>query len=124
STTAELETSKEELQSTDAELTTVNDELQSRMTELSQINDDLHNVLSGVDNAVVIVGMDLRIRRYTAAAERLFNLVLADVGRSVGCLDPFLASGPLEPKLTAVIESLASVEEDILASNHRWYMMR
>jgi len=94
------------------------------MTELSQINDDLHNVLSGVDNAVVIVGMDLRIRRYTAAAERLFKLVPADVGRSVGCLDPFLASGPLEPKLSAVIESLASAEEDILASNHRWYAMR
>ena len=124
STNEELETSKEELQSTNEELTTVNDELQSRMTELSQINDDLHNVLSGVDNAVVIVGMDLRIRRYTTAAERLFKLVAADVGRSAGYLDPFLASGPLEPKLSAVIESLASVEQEILASNHRWYTMR
>ncbi len=124
STNEELETSKEELQSTNEELTTVNDELQSRMLELSQINDDLHNVLLGVDNAVVIVGMDLRIRRYTAAAERLFNLVPADVGRSVGFLDGFLATGPLERKLTAVIENLASVEEDILASNHRWYTMR
>jgi two-component system CheB/CheR fusion protein len=124
STNEELETSKEELQSTNEELTTVNDELQSRMTELSQTNDDLHNVLSGVDNAVVIVGLDLRIRRYTTAAERLFNLVPADVGRSVGFLDPFLASGPLERKLSQVIESLASVEEDVLASNHRWYTMR
>ena len=88
STNEELETSKEELQSTNEELTTVNDELQNRMAELGQTNDDLHNVLAGVDNAVVIVGMDLRLRRFTSAAEKLFKLVPADVGRPVGFLDP------------------------------------
>ncbi len=124
STNEELETSKEELQSTNEELTTVNDELQSRMIELSQSNDDLHNVLSGVDNAVVIVGMDLRIRRYTAAAEKLFRLVPADVGRPIGFLDPFLGIGGLETKVSSVIHTLSSVEEELLASNHRWYMLK
>ncbi len=129
STNEELETSKEEMESTNEELTTVNDELQSRMAELSQINDDLHNVLAGVDNAVVIVGLDLKIRRYTVAAARLFNLVPGDIGRSIGFLDPFFATaaagdGALEPKLSAVIQSLSSVEEEVQASNHRWYALR
>lgn len=120
----ELETSKEEMQSTNEELTTVNDELQNRMAELSQTNDDLHNVLSGVDNAVVIVGMDLRIRRYTGAAEKLFHLVPGDIGRSIGFLDSFLGAGPLEPKVSTVIQSLSAQEEEVLAINQHWYTFR
>jgi two-component system CheB/CheR fusion protein len=79
----------------------------------------------GVDNAVIIVGMDLKIRRFTGAAERLFHLVLADIGRNVGFLDPFFGTGAtLEPKLTSVIQSLSSFDQEILASNKRWYNLR
>jgi two-component system, chemotaxis family, CheB/CheR fusion protein len=124
STNEELETSKEEMQSTNEELTTVNDELHDRMAELSQTNDDLHNVLTGVDNAVVIVGMDLRIRRYTSAAERLFNLVPGDIGRSIGFLDAFLGMGALEPKVSTVIHSLSTLEEEVLAANQHWYALK
>jgi len=124
STNEELESSKEEMQSTNEELTTVNEELHHRMTELGLTNDDLHNVLAGVDNAVVIVGMDLRIRRYTAAAEKLFNLVPGDVGRSLGFLDAFFGVGSLEAKAKAVIESLSAPEEDVLAANQRWYRLK
>ncbi len=120
----ELETSKEEMQSTNEELTTVNDELHTRMAELSQTNDDLHNVLAGIDQAVVIVGMDLRIRRYTVAAEKLFNLVPGDLGRTVSALEPFLGSNDIGVQAASVIESLSSVEREILASNHRWYALR
>src|SRR6185295_17045623 len=115
---------KEEMQSTNEELTTVNEELNNRMAELGQSNDDLHNVLAGVDNAVVIVGMDLRIRRYTVAAEKLLNLIPGDIGRSIGFLDPFLGTGTLEPKASTVIHSLSTLEEEILASNQRWYALK
>ena len=74
STNEELETSKEELQSTNEELTTVNDELQRRMEELSVSNDDLINLLGAVEGPVLMVGMDLRLRRLTDAAERTFGL--------------------------------------------------
>jgi two-component system, chemotaxis family, CheB/CheR fusion protein len=76
------------------------------MTELSETNDDLHNVLAGVDTAVVIVGMDLRIRRYTSAAEKLLNLIPGDIGRSIGYLDAFLGTVALESKVSTVIHSL------------------
>jgi two-component system CheB/CheR fusion protein len=124
STNEELETSKEEMQSTNEELTTVNEELHNRMTELSLTNDDLHNVLAGVDNAVVIVGMDLRIRRYTSATEKLLNLIPGDIGRSIGYLDAFLGTGALEPKVSTVIHSLSTLEEEVLASNQRWYALK
>jgi len=120
----ELETSKEEMQSTNEELTTVNEELHNRMEELSLTNDDLHNVLAGIDIAIVIVGMDLRIRRYTAAAERLFQLVPADIGRPIDVIDPFMEPGKIRTKVNSVIQTLSTLEEDVLATNQRWYALR
>jgi two-component system CheB/CheR fusion protein len=120
----ELETSKEEMQSTNEELTTVNDELHNRMEELSLTNDDLHNVLSGIDLAIIIVGLDLRVRRYTAVAEKLFHMVPADIGRPIDIIDPFIEPSKLRVKAQTVIETLSTLEEDVLASNQRWYALR
>jgi two-component system CheB/CheR fusion protein len=124
STNEELETSKEELQSSIEELTTVNEELQNRMSELGQAHEDLHNVLAGVDHAVLIVGLDLRLRRYTMAAERLFNLVPGDVGRSVRYVSAFFHGVDLVALLTRVVRDLAPVEEEVLCSDGRWYALR
>ena len=61
----ELETAKEELQSTNEELTTVNDELHSRNQEVTQVNSDLLNLLNTVDIPIVILDIERRIRRFT-----------------------------------------------------------
>jgi two-component system CheB/CheR fusion protein len=124
STNEELETSKEELQSSNEELTTVNDELQNRMGELQLTNDDLHNILSGIGEAIVIVGMDLRIRRYTHMAEKLLNLVPGDAGRSVSLLNAFITGQRVEDLARQVIERLAPVEMNVLCSDQRWYKLR
>jgi len=73
STNEELETAKEEMQSTNEELTTLNDELESRGGEMAQVNNDLHNLLVSVHIPLVIVGPDLRIRRFTTIAEKTLN---------------------------------------------------
>src|SRR5204862_6935197 len=79
----ELETSKEEIQSSNEELATVNEELQHRNAELAESNNDPNNLLSSVQMAIVMLGPDLRIRRFTPAAEKLLNLIPADVGRPI-----------------------------------------
>src|SRR5271170_6973629 len=79
----EMETAKEELQSSNEELTTLNDELEHRHSELSQLNSDLTNLFSSLDIPVLILGRDLRIRRFSPAAENLFNLMPSDIGRPV-----------------------------------------
>jgi two-component system CheB/CheR fusion protein len=93
------------------------------MVELGQSNDDLHNVLVGLDNPVIIVGIDMRIRRFTSAAERLLNLLPVDVGRSIGCLDGFVGSD-MTVKVRRVIDTLSIVEEEITCRNQRWYQLR
>ena len=123
STNEELETSKEELQSSNEELTTVNDELQDRMVELQQSNDDLHNVLRTMGNAVVIVGIGLRIRRYTETAAKLMNLIPGDVGRSVGHLNAFIVGERLEDLAASVVSSLMPIEREVICADQRWYVM-
>lgn len=124
SSNEELETSQEELQSSNEELVTLNDELQSRMTELSASNDDLHNLLLGVDRAIVIVGLDLRIRRFTQAAEKLLNLLPTDIGRSAAQLNSFLGGFGVERVIAETIKDLATVERELQATDGRWYELR
>jgi two-component system CheB/CheR fusion protein len=87
STNEELETAKEELQSANEELSTVNDELRNRNAEITQINSDLTNLLSSIDLAVVMVGKDLTIRRFTPQSKDFLGLIASDVGR------PFISCG-------------------------------
>ena len=124
SSNEELETSQEELQSTNEELITLNDELQSRMRELSGTNDDLHNLLLGVDRAIVIVGLDLRIRRFTLTAEKLLNLLPTDIGRSAAQLNSFLGGFGIEKLISETITELATVERELQATDGRWYGLR
>ncbi|MBZ5603732.1 MAG: PAS domain S-box protein [Acidobacteriia bacterium] len=83
STNEELRTAKEQLQSANEELTTVNDELQHRNKDLSLASNDLSNILSATTIPILMVGLDLRLRRFTPAAERLLGLIATDIGRKI-----------------------------------------
>jgi two-component system CheB/CheR fusion protein len=86
STNEELETAKEELQSANEELTTVNEQLQHRNLELSQANADFANLLGSVNLPVLMVGADLRVRRFTSPATKVLGLQPSDVGRPIAYL--------------------------------------
>ncbi len=124
SSNEELQTSQEELQSTNEELTTLNDELQSRMRELGNAHDDLHNLLLGVDRAIVIVGLDLRIRRFTHTAEKLLDLLPTDIGRSAAQLNSFLGGFGIEKVISQSINELATIEREVHATDGKWYALR
>ena len=77
----ELETSKEELESANEELTTVNEEMTHRNAELNRLNSDLVNIQTSAHLAIVLLGRDLTIRRFSAQAEKQFHLLATDIGR-------------------------------------------
>jgi two-component system, chemotaxis family, CheB/CheR fusion protein len=124
SSNEELETSKEELQSTNEELNTVNDELESRMGELSLASDDLFNFMGISTEPVVIVGLDLRIRRFTPSAERLLGLAPGDTGRTVRSLAPFFVDFDLEPPLVEAIDTVTEQRKEALGTDGCWYRVR
>ncbi len=120
----ELETSKEEIQSSNEELVTVNDELQNRNAELHLLNNDLFNLLSSVEMAIVILGQNLRVRRFTPMAEKLFNLVPTDVGRPISDFKLNLSVPDLEPLLAEVIETATAREREVQDRQGLWYLLR
>jgi two-component system CheB/CheR fusion protein len=120
----ELETSKEELQSANEELATVNDELNNRNSELSRTNTDFSNLLAAVQIPIVMLGADLRLRRFTLAAEQLLGLTAADLGRKITTLKMTVDLPDLESALLDVMHNIASSETDVQDKSGRWYSMR
>jgi two-component system CheB/CheR fusion protein len=124
STNEELETAKEELQSSNEELVSLNEEMQHRNAELSRLGSDLSNLLAGVDIPVLVVDAELRIRRFTPVAEKLFNLIGADVGRPFSQIASNLDVDDWAPLFAEVTGSLRVVEREVRDRNGHWYTLR
>jgi two-component system, chemotaxis family, CheB/CheR fusion protein len=124
STNEELETAKEELESSNEELTTLNEELTSRNAELAVLNSDLNNLLTSVNFPILMLGKDLRIRRFTSSAEKLFELTASAIGQRLSEVELNFELPGLAKKLAAVIETPGSTEEEIQSRDHRWYSLR
>ncbi|MEP7344441.1 MAG: chemotaxis protein CheB [Gemmatimonadaceae bacterium] len=124
STNEELETAKEELESGNEELTTVNEQLQQRNIELSLSNSDLSNFLSSTNIAVVMVGGDLKVRRFTTAARKVMNLLPSDVGRPISDLRPGVNIDDLGALITEVIEQMHQVDHEVRDQEGHWYSLR
>lgn len=124
STNEELETAKEELQSSNEELTTLNQELQNRNIELSAANNDLLNLFANVNIPVVMVGNDLRIRRFTPPAEKLLNLIPSDIGRRLGEIRPNIDMENLEVVVRETIDTATLQEREVRENGGTWHMLR
>ena len=120
----ELETSKEELESTNEELTTVNEEMLNRNAELTRLNSDIVNLQSSINVAILLLGRDLLIRRFTLPAEKLFNLLASDIGRPIGVIKHNLNFPGLETLVSDVIESLVAQEREVRDRDGRWFLLR
>jgi len=124
STNEELETAQEELQSSNEELITINEQLQNRNQELSQLSDDWTNLLGGLNIPIVMLGKDRRIRRFTAPAEKLLNLIPADIGRFISNIRPNVRIPDPDKLITEVIDHVAQKEVEVQDRDGRWYSMR
>ncbi len=120
----EIQTAKEELQSTNEELTTLNDELHRANLESLQHVNDLNNLLDSVRIPVIIVGSDLKIRRFTPAAEKLLHLIPGDVGRPIGDVNSRFPIPDLEKMLLEVMNSIVIKEQQIHDGSGIWYSLR
>jgi two-component system, chemotaxis family, CheB/CheR fusion protein len=124
STNEELDTAKEELQSTNEELNTVNEELHGTNDELSRVNSDLINLLASVQIAIVIVSADLRIRRFTPMAEKVLNLIPADLDRAIGHINPNIDCPNLDKLIAECIDNVSVLERAVRDRQGRWYTLR
>jgi two-component system CheB/CheR fusion protein len=120
----ELETAQEELESANEELSTLNEELKVSNVEFSKVNRDLANLLESISIPLVMVGRDLRIRRFTRAMEPMLNLIASDVGRSITDLRPQMELPGLRQLLLDAMGGRDRLPRDVRDSHGRWYSVR
>ena len=123
STNEELQTAHEELQATNEELVTVNEELQHRNEEAALLANDLSNLLSSVNIPIVMLGLDLCIRRFTPTAAKLLNLIPSDLGRPILDLKPKIDIPDLGDLLTEVLESSQAMQRDVQDLDGIWHTL-
>lgn len=77
----ELQATNEELQSVNEELQTVNIEYQRKVQQLEELTDDFDNLFNSTTIACILLDKELKIRKFTRAVLRYFNLLSHDIGR-------------------------------------------
>jgi two-component system, chemotaxis family, CheB/CheR fusion protein len=133
-TIEELETSNEELQSTNEEMMSANEELQSTNEELHAVNEELYSVsaehrrkideltaltndmdhlLRCTDVGTIFLDQELRIRRFTPAVARAFNLLERDIGRPIEHITARFAYAELAHDVAMVASTNEIIEHTV-----------
>ena len=120
----ELETSREELQSVNEELLTVNAEHQKKIEELSTSNDDMQNLLNSTTVATIFLDEELRIKRFTAAATDILNVIERDLGRPFSHITSNLKVENPSAAARKVLDNLVPFIQEVETLDGRWYSLR
>ncbi|WP_010135169.1 chemotaxis protein CheB [Ochrovirga pacifica] len=123
----ELQSTNEELQSVNEELYTVNAELQEKNKQLEIVNNDITNLLNSTEIGTLFLDANLRIRKYTPALQRIFNLEDTDIGRPITSFASNFSDTVRElitNKSELVLKKLSSVEEEIMDRDGNHSLMR
>ncbi len=109
----ELQSTNEELQSVNEELYTVNNEHQLKIEELIQLNDDLDNFMLSTQIATIFLSSDIKVRKYTPAATRYFNLLPLDLERPFDHISHKLNIDDLISRIRHVLLRREVVEQEV-----------
>ena len=120
----ELETSKEELQSVNEELNSVNSDLERAVSQLQIANDDLANLLASSEFPILFLDSELKIKRFTPASRKLFNLIPSDIGRPIGDFASPLEPNDMVPLAREVQASRVASETEVHTRDGHFYLRR
>jgi len=124
STNEELTSSKEEMQSLNEELQTVNAELQTKVDDFLRVNNDMKNLLNSTDIATLFLDKELKIRRYTNQATKIFKLIKSDIGRPFTDQVSDLIYTDLSADAHEVLKTLTFIKKQIPTKDGRWFSIR
>jgi two-component system CheB/CheR fusion protein len=108
----------------EAVLASVNEELSKRNEQLSQAIDDLSNIMASTEMALVTVSPELRLGRFTPAAQRLLKLKSSDVGRPLCELELAFAVDDLESRLREAMKAVQVPDQEVQDRQGHWHSLR
>ena len=103
---------------------TVNSELNNKIDELTEVNNDINNLLASTEIGTLFLDRELRIRRFTPAAIKLFNLISQDVGRSIKDIAPKTGNENLWQDAEQVLHTLQVKELKLKSYTGETYAAR
>lgn len=124
STNEELTSSKEEMQSMNEELQAVNAELQAKLQDLELAQSDMRNLLNSTEIATLFLDRELKVRRFTEQACKIFTLREGDAGRPISDLACSLDYPDMLADIRKTVQTLKFSEKQIPAQDGRWYTVR
>jgi two-component system CheB/CheR fusion protein len=124
STNEELTSSKEEMQSLNEELQTVNAELQAKVDDFSRLDNDMKNLLNSTDIATLFLDKELKIRRYTNQATKIFKLIKSDIGRPITDQVSDIYYPEMAEDALKVLNTLIFIEKQIPGKDGQWFSTR
>src|SRR4029077_20157867 len=93
--------------------TTVNDELRNRDHEITLVNNDLINLLASIDIAVIMIGSDLTVRRFTPKAQKFLGLIAGDIGRPLANINPTIEISDFQAMVLQVVTDFHPLEKEL-----------
>jgi hypothetical protein len=81
-------------------------------------------LIDSVDVVFVMLDRDLRIRRFTSAAQKVLNLIPSDVGRPMGDIKPNLQVSDLSGLIQDAVANMHHHEENVQDLAGRSYAMK
>jgi two-component system CheB/CheR fusion protein len=88
------------------------------------VNNDLTNLLASIEIAVVMVGSDLTIRRFTPQAEKMMGLIAGDIGRPFLNINPTVEVADFQQLVLQVISTYRPAEKEFSDRNGKRFQLR
>src|SRR5205085_6142517 len=104
---------------------TVNTELKNSIEELSGANADHNNLLASTDIGTIFLDRQLRVERFNPSAQKIFNLIAADLGRPLSDITSALKDEGFIADAEKVLQDLATIEREVhVGEAQTWYLTR
>ncbi|WP_185156018.1 chemotaxis protein CheB [Fulvivirga kasyanovii] len=113
----QLEAINEELQSSNEELKTANAELKNKIDELTILHREVNNLFMSTQIATIFLDRDKRIRKFTPAVQKYFNVREGDMGRPIYHYTNNFSYGKLREDIDEVLTSMLPVNREIKEKN-------
>ena len=121
-TNEELISTNEELYSTNEELVSLNEELENKTKQLQTTSTDLENLQKSIELPLVVVGRDLRVKRYVNAFLELLKSNNIRENDLITALDWKAPVGKLKEHILGVIEEGIRYRQQI-AVGKKYYQL-
>lgn len=120
----ELQSTNEELHSVNEELYSVNAEYENKIRELTALTNDMDNLLSSTEIGTVFVDQELRIKRFTPAVAKVFNLLPQDVGRPIEHISHSFSQTDLLADIRAVAATGKPIDREVTGRDGAVFYLR